>query len=533
MAEAHTITAPTASEALSWHPLRILCGYRVLLAAVLLGGFLLVRDSGLFSPSQPRLFLLIAAGYAVFAALTFAVAGRARRGFLYQVVTQGIVDVIAIGGLIHASGGLQAGRGVLMLVPVAGSSLLAGVRFGTLFAALATLILLGDQFLLDLTAQPGGGRYTEAALLGIATFITALAGAFLAHPARENEALAHRRGIDIADLEALNAHIVQRVETGVIAIDTDGRLRLANQAARGLLGGADPEARPTVGEAAPDLAAAYHHWQESWESGDEPISDQSGRVEYVPRFQPIGMHGENGTLVFLDNVTQMRAQVQQAKLVSLGRLTASIAHEVRNPLGAMLQAGQLLGEADYLRSGERRLVEIIGKQGRRINKTVENVHQLSRRAPAERRQVQLDDWLAQFADEWREQHATTRNSPAVETELEHLSVLADPDHLRQIVDNLVRNAAAHASRDRPVIRLRCAAADADHAVLEVADNGGGIDPAIREHLFEPFATGSRTGTGLGLYLARELCEANQARIRAGDEPGGGAVFSIIFMRPGR
>jgi two-component system sensor histidine kinase PilS (NtrC family) len=519
------------TDALTWRPLRILCVYRLLLACLLVGGFLVGTRADLFKPTEPILFLGIAAAYLPFALAMLALATRRQRAFLQQVMLQGVVDVLAIGALVHASGGLQAGLGVLMLVAVAGNGLLAGVRLGTFFAALATLTLLVDQFLLGLAGAPGGNRYTEAALLGIATFITAIGGAFLARWARENEALAHRRGIDIADLEALNAHIVQRMETGVIAIDSEGRVRLTNAAARSALLATDTP-RPALERVAPALAEAYARWQQDWESDESPITDSAGQAEYLPRFQPIGPHGENGTLVFLDNLTQMRAHVQQAKLASLGRLTASIAHEVRNPLGAMLQASQLLGEADYLEAGDRRLLEIIQKQGRRMNKTVENVLLLSRRAPAERERIALDDWLGRLAEEWREQQPVTLRGASLETELAPVEALFDPDHLRQIVENLMRNAAEHAAGDKPpTIRLRCTPLDRERGVLEVADNGRGIAAAVRDHLFEPFATGSATGTGLGLYLARELCEANQARIRAEDAPGGGAQFLVTFMRP--
>lgn len=532
MADPHSASDNQAvTDALTWRPLRILCVYRLLLACLLLGGFMVGTRADLFSPTQPRLFLGIAGAYVPFA-VAMLLAARHRRGFLQQVIAQGIVDVLAIGALVHASGGLQAGLGVLMLVAVAGNSLLAGVRFGTFFAALATLTLLADQFLLGLAGAPGGGQYTEAGLLGIATFVTAIGGAFLARWARENEALARRRGIDIADLEALNAHIVQRMETGVIAIDTENHVRLTNAAARGLLQPFEAASRPQVGDIAPALASAFEQWQETWESTESPITDASGQAEYLPRFQPIGHHGENGTLVFLDNLTQMRAHVQQAKLASLGRLTASIAHEVRNPLGAMLQASQLLGEAKYLEPGDKRLLEIIQKQGRRMNKTVENVMLLSRRAPPERERIAVNEWLARIAEEWREQQLTTLRGATLETELAPVEALFDQDHLRQIVENLMRNAAEHAGGDTPpTIRLSCSVLDSERGVLEVADNGRGIAAAIRDHLFEPFATGSRTGTGLGLYLARELCEANQARIRAENAPGGGAQFAVIFMQP--
>jgi len=370
------------------------------------------------------------------------------------------------------------------------------------------------------------------AFLGIATFATALTGSLLARRAKENEALAERRGVDVANLEALNAHIVQRLETGVVALDPQGGIRLTNSTAREMLGQRQGAGSPTLADASPVLAARFVRWRETWDVEESPIATTDGATEYVPRFQPLGPGGENGTLIFLENVTQMRAQVQQAKLASLGRLTASIAHEVRNPLAAMLQAAQLLGEAEYLKRGDLRLVEIIGKQGRRMNKTIDNVLQLSRRAPPSREALDLSDWLPHIAAEWRDQQGPDMAGIDLRVEADRVIAEFDPGHLQQIVENLLRNAAEHAGHDgRPAtVILRGGIIDEGVGVVEIEDNGPGVVESIRSHLFEPFATASKSGTGLGLYLARELCEANHARITLRDATPHGACFRILFTR---
>ncbi|HKJ95331.1 MAG TPA: ATPase, partial [Gammaproteobacteria bacterium] len=345
--------APAKKDSMTWRPLRILCSYRVAVATLLLLGFLSSRaGTTLLSTPDPNLFLYTALLYLAFAAAALIFSLTQRYGYDTQVVTQVTVDVIAIATMIHAAGGVEAGLGVLMVVAVAGGSLLVGVRLGTFFAALATLAMFFEHALTHLADGGTDAGYTRVAFLGIATFATALTGSLLARRAKENEALAERRGVDVANLEALNAHIVQRLETGVVALDPQGGIRLTNSTAREMLGQRQGAGSPTLADASPVLAARFVRWRETWDVEESPIATTDGATEYVPRFQPLGPGGENGTLIFLENVTQMRAQVQQAKLASLGRLTASIAHEVRNPLAAMLQAAQLLGEAEYLKRGD-------------------------------------------------------------------------------------------------------------------------------------------------------------------------------------
>ena len=520
-------------ELSDWRPLRILCGYRVVIAAILLVAFAAGRGNDLFPTLYPELFLVICLVYLILALAAFATAYGQRPGFSLQLHTQILLDIFVIAGLIHASGGLQAGLGVLMVIAVAGGSLLANARMSSFYAAIATLILLFEQALAELAGRAGSDSYTQVALLGLATFATAFAGSALARRARENEALAAQRGLDVADLEVLNNQIVQRLEIGVVALDSDDHVRLLNRTARELLGEVDTLRRPRVEEISPALAAAYRCWRETWTSSIEPLATERGGQEFVPRFHPLGPQGRAGVLIFLENLTQMRAQVQQAKLASLGRLAASIAHEIRNPLGAMMNAAQLLSETQDARPGNRRLVEIIYQQGKRLNTTVENVLQLSRRVPPTRSRVPLGEWLPMFIAEWREQQGPGLQQATLEIEGPPVEVLFDLDHLRQVLDNLGRNAAEqtrYGDEARRIV-LRMGRDPNHHPFLEVADNGPGVKPEIRDHLFEPFATGSATGTGLGLHLTRELCEANQARIHLNEEVAAGACFRITFAGP--
>ena len=517
---------------LSWRPLRLLCIYRLVAVAVVLSGFAAGRAFTTEGVPLPVLFFYTAAAYLGIAFVLLGLAFRRRPRFLVQVAAGTITDIAALTVLIHSAGGIDAGFGVLMLVAVAAGSLLTGARLGSFFAALATIALIGQQVIAHIAAIETSGNFSQVALLGMGIFATALAGAYLAARARESQALAEQRGIDVENLEALNAHIVQRMETGVVALDPDGDIRLANSTARELLGPVQPGIGQHVGKRTPQLNQAYMDWLTGRSGHDQPLPDAIGASEFIPHFQPLGPRGASGTLIFLENQTRLRARVQEAKLASLGRLTASIAHEIRNPLGAMLQAAQLLEEADYLADGERRLITIIAKQGRRMNETVENVLQLSRRAPPDREAIDLPSWIRDFVAEWQDTHGN--EGLAISLDTAPATALFDPTHLRQIVDNLLRNALQHGGSGEAERRatIRTQVQNDGRAWLEVADNGAGIDAQLRDQLFEPFATSSRSGTGLGLYLARELCEANEGRITLVEGgQGEGACFRIVFSRP--
>lgn len=520
-------------ELSDWRALRVLCGYRIVIAAILLVAFGVGRANDIFPSVSPELFLEICFAYLILGLGALAMAYAQQPRFALQLHGQILLDIFAIAGLIHASGGVQAGLGILMVIAVAGGSLLAGARMGGFYAAMATLILLLEQALSQLAEDGNHGGYTRVAMLGLATFATALAGSMLARRARENEALAKQRGLDVANLEVLNNQIVQRLEIGVVALDPGDHVRLLNRTARDLVGDVDTRRGLRLAEVSPGLAAAYRRWREAWAATVEPLATRRGGQEFVPRFHQLGPQGRAGVLIFLENLTERRAQVQQAKLASIGRLAASIAHEIRNPLAAMMNAAQLLSEAQDAKAGNRRLVEIIYQQGKRLNSTVENVLQLSRRAPPSRSVIHLAQWLPGFVADWREQQGPAPGAACLEIDGAEVEVLFDVDHLRQILDNLARNAAEQTGEDSGTrrIMLRMGRDPSGHPLLEVADNGPGVTPEIRERLFEPFATSKASGTGLGLYLARELCEANQARIHLNEEVTGGACFRITFAGP--
>ena len=237
--------------------------------------------------------------------------------------------------------------------------------------------------------------------------------------------------------------------------------------------------------------------------------------------------------MFIEDISEITQHAQEMKLVSLGRLTAGIAHEIRNPLGAISHAAQLLLESDELPQPDRRLAQIVQDQSRRMNHVIENVLQLSRRRQAAPQLLDLKYWLHRFASEFR-QSATSTQQLHLQTAGGSIQTRFDPHQLTQILSNLVQNGLRYSARynARGQVWMRLYRdPDSDLPVLDVLDDGPGIDADQQQHIFEPFYTTDSKGTGLGLYLSRELCESNQARLAYYPRPEGGSCFRITFAHP--
>jgi two-component system sensor histidine kinase PilS (NtrC family) len=254
-----------------------------------------------------------------------------------------------------------------------------------------------------------------------------------------------------------------------------------------------------------------------------------------PHFAPLGGESPGPTLIFLEDTSLMAERVQQGKLAALGRLSASIAHEIRNPVGAMSHAGQLLAESPSIGSDERRLTDIIRSNSERVSTIINNVLQLSRREATRPTRLMLGDWLEDFLDEFCETMQVAMTRIAVVEEAVDLEVRIDPSHLHQVVWNLCDNSLKYGEpRDDISFEIKLSRLTAGYRpCLEVSDRGPGIDAKAADRIFEPFSTGPKGGTGLGLFIARELCQLNRAVLLYEPRDCGGSVFRIVFSDPQR
>jgi two-component system sensor histidine kinase PilS (NtrC family) len=287
-------------------------------------------------------------------------------------------------------------------------------------------------------------------------------------------------------------------------------------------------------------------WRQHSGSAPDPsqsfVSAEGGRV-VRPHFAPLGSAAPAPILVFLEDTSVIAEKVQQSKLAALGRLSASIAHEIRNPVGAMSHAGQLLAESPELAADDKRLTEIIRTNADRVSAIINNVLQLSRREETRVERLSLRGWIDDFREEFCEtmQWAAERltvDGPEAGAALrgEDIEVRADPSQLRQVIWNLCDNAIKHAVKERAdgLIEIRYGRlSPTGRPFLEVSDRGPGVPPENVERIFEPFFSGERRGTGLGLFLARELAQTSGATLLYEPRPGRGSIFRLVFADPQR
>lgn len=433
--------------------------------------------------------------------------------------------------LMHVSGGVSTGLGLLPGIAVAAGALLLAGRQSMLFAALASLGVITQQVYSQLYLPDAAGTYIQSGFLGLTYFSVALLAYVLMRQLRDTELLAARQGVDLADLAKLNDYVIQSFTTGVVVVDGDRHLRLLNAAARRLLEVPGVHA----GEALFQLVPALGEWLDREIAGTNPPDPvlHIGRSEVRPSLHLLGEQRSNGALIYLLDNRELVRQAQDIKLASLGRLTASIAHNIRNPLSAVTHAAQLLAESEALPDEDRQLLNMIRRNALRIDETVTSVLELSRRSQAAPMGIDLGDWLGEFRNEYLE---ANRLAPAVVTlELPQppgpLPVRVDPRHLGQIMRNLCDNARKHGTREGQPTRVELTVerdAASDELVLTVADHGPGVPEELRRTIFEPFFTTSSTGTGLGLYAAREFAEANGIHLEYRETADGGGSFRMAF-----
>jgi two-component system sensor histidine kinase PilS (NtrC family) len=502
-------TVTLQQDPATWRALTVFAGYRFFLAAALFFVYYLKLPPEFLGSVDPRLYSTVSPLY-LLVSLMLLIMTIKRWGFVdTQIKLQLLVDIVALTLVIHASGGLQTGLGSLLLVVVVAGGALVPGRLAAFIAAVATLAVLLEvsysQF-----AGDGATRYSQAGILGATFFVTAWLAQWLSHKMQSSQVLAEQRARDVANLAVLNQHIVSRLQIGVIALDAHGTVTLFNESARHFLGIETSIPGFKLKHMVPALAEQIWHWQQHH---PQPFEAFQARAD-LPEVRATATRLDSGeTVVYIENTSAMAQQAQQLKLASLGRLTASIAHEIRNPLGAISQAGELLSEQYDTDPGVNKLTGIIQRHSQRVNSIIDTILQMSRRKTVQPAAVVLATWLDRFLTEFRELKGAREGEISLKIEAPLAKVAMDPEQLHQVMWNLLENAWHYSDTDSamPRVMVRLASADTE-ILLDVSDNGPGIKASAQEHLFEPFHSQRQGGTGLGLYLARELCQANGARL---------------------
>ncbi len=525
-----------STPALDWRVLRLLNLYRVLVPLVLLGLYSLTGARGI-GVSSPQLFFGTAIFYLCFGLFSVILVRRRLATVNIQIILQATVDIAALMLLLHACGGVASGLGLLLLVPVGALAFLLKPRSALFLAAVAAIAVLAHTIWQQVNGYADIAVYATAGLLGAVLFTIAAAASVVAGRMRESEDLVRQKDLDLANLAELSQYIVQHLRESLLVVDAADRIRLINESAAQILG--DDHAVPDalVGEVSPRLLYSLSTWRHGERDQSPPFSfvAADGARVIQPHFAPLGGSAPGPTLIFLEDTSLMAERVQQGKLAALGRLSASIAHEIRNPVGAMSHAGQLLAESPNIGPEERRLTDIIRNNAERVSGIINNVLQLSRREATKPSRLMVDDWIDEFLDEFSETMQVPKAQIGLTGESKDLEVRFDPSHLHQVVWNLCDNAIKYGEA-RGGIRAEIKLGrlnPSNRPFLEVADRGSGIEADAVDRIFEPFFTGRKGGTGLGLFIARELCQVNRAILLYEPRSGGGSVFRIVFSDPQR
>ena len=525
---------------LGWRVLNTLNAFRLLIAAALLVLFFASSEPHIFGDRYPTIFSATASGYLVFAIVSIITLRQRWAPVNVQAATQTLVDIAAIVVLIHASGDISTGLGMLLIVFVGVGSLVLPMRFPAVLGAIATFAILGEQTFTQFSGTGGITNYPYAGMLTAIIFSMSLVVRPLSRRIQMSEALARQRGVDLKNLSELNEYIVQHLRESIVVVDSDDSVRLSNASAMQLLGVSQSARGRPIRKVCEQLGDYIRSWREDSNLSSHPeftLITAGSNARITAHLAPLGRQGERNApiLIFLEDASLMNARVQQSKLASLGRLSASIAHEIRNPVGAMSHAAQLLAESAGLSDDDRRLTDIMQSHSSRVSHIIDNVLQLSRREISRPERLQLKPWLEEFASEFTRTLELQEGELAVDSVSDKLDVRMDRSHLRQVLWNLCDNAVKYASQTGGIlVELQVGSLKGQgRTYLQVQDHGLGIDAATADKIFEPFFTEQSGGTGLGLYISRELCELNRATLLYLDRPGGGSIFRIVFTDPDR
>jgi len=468
------------------------------------------------------------------------------------------VDLLAFTLLHLLAIGSTFNYTALLVLPV----LMAGVltsrllALGTAAAVALMLLLAASGLLLGDTEAPL--LMLQSGLAGLGLFIIALlAGELAGRLAREE--LAARGSLELARQQAqLNRLVIEEMADGVLVVDRRLRVRAANPAARALLvdQGLCPPAPFTLQDRASwaalqqavERALADGSWPEA--GRDTLLTFDDGhtrtlrmRVRFMRQRIPEARlprsaedaAGEPFAVLLLEDLRTLQARIRQEKLAAMGRVSAGIAHELRNPLAAIAQANALLME-DELPPQQRLLTQMVADNVARLKRLVDDVMEVAPGAAPSARAIDATAEVAAAAADW----ARTAQLPTgvdgrlrVDLPAAPLTVMFDPEHLRRVLVNLLDNALRHASPAPGAIYLRLAARDEGSAALSVLSDGPPITPEVERHLFEPFFSTRSRGSGLGLYICRELCERYGASIEYRPRPGAERLrneFLVVLRR---
>jgi two-component system sensor histidine kinase PilS (NtrC family) len=543
------------------------------LILLMLLNFKSLQDNWLFDVTSLR---ILGGSYLFIAILFVVLKARWPVHFFFHLLAQITIDLVVISTLYVGAGGSKGGLVILYLFPLAGAGILAPMLLALFFvSAVSLFMLLVNTY--QVLQNEDSQLISQAGLYGAAYFAVVYVLNRLAKNLIGQEELAMQRGFELALQQAINRTVIADMDDGVLVIDQEGQLFESNPAADRMLGvnpanfvngskirlnqipglepiasalalwsaGRRPDSTTWLRNEGASFVVLRNFIDDKHRSSEYSSSEEAHEVvthlklrfirieEYD--FEHLGGVVAPCTIIFIQNVSDIENQAQQLKLASMGRLTASIAHEVRNPLSSISYAASLLGEDVHNEVQSKRLLKIVDDNVTRLNQLIEDILKLSRKAQMNLQPILLMDALRDIVQEFVETRGISDQIIHV-TDSGRFHIVFDSGHLHEVVTNLLSNALRYASNKPGSIRLIIKISSGNRRELHIQDDGPGISSSVRAHLFEPFYTTSSKGTGLGLYMARELCLNNHALLdyeyrndetaSLGIEPGGRFVINF-------
>lgn len=505
-----------------WQFLRYYSVARLIIALLLfLLPFIAKSQGGLYDQD---VYTTAAISYVILASLLLFLS-FVEHQFHIQAYSQPFTDILMLSLLAYAGQSDSAGYIVLMALVAIFALLLVRNRLGMLYGILVSIGLVLVYRIRE--GEFDQTFYSEVSLQIAGILVVTLLGNILARRLTYYEEETAEQQRSIAHMHRLNSQIIEKMNRGIIVVDDQNRIRHINQTAWYGLGLPDTPIGKPLAIITDDLDYQLRRANRTSHEG-LPFRATSTGPQLLPRFIPLNTN--DMTLILLDNYSDVIKKAQQLKLASLGQLTASIAHEIRNPLSAINQSIQMLLESVSENPQEQQLMEIIERQSKRINEIIDNIQKVSKRKPPERQILVMDRFLPSFIKEYQQglQEPATITTEGVES---GLKVAFDQSQLKQVLSNLFDNALKYSHLNTNQYQLHLAAGRdplSGDLFLDVIDEGVGVSMEEKDKIFEPFYTTHHSGTGLGLYISKELCEANQARLDCIPVAFGGACFRISF-----
>ncbi len=540
------------TSATRWRSLKLYNAYRLLVALLLLVTQGLLSGDSWWQNVNANLFLDLfsaaAVSYFIFSVVSVIFTWLEKPNIDITLPIQILIDIGFIVLLMHGQDSNQGSLGLLLIITIASASLISEGRLALFYAAIASIGILLEQSYRVFLIGKSADNYTPAVLLSLGCFATAWLAYSLAKRTQESELLASQRGLDVQNMAQINALITHEMQDGILVVDQVFKIKHYNLQALTLLG-IDSKQSVSINwfdkslhEISPEIANLMQLWLEETEqpNGFEPTNNAlpnylkltSLSPELRLRFLPIAENRDVGNrklgaVIFISDWSQMQTQAHQVKLAALGRLTANIAHEIRNPLSAISHANQLLQEEDGDPTSKR-MLQIISDNVQRLDQIIKDILELNRRDRTNQEPIHLENFMLDFYT----QFCAVERIPAycfkLKCDNSDTMIMFDRRHLNQILWNLCKNGWRHSKNEENSLKLTVSNLGKTRTVqIEITDDGDGIPEDIRGNLFEPFFTTEKTGTGLGLYIARELADANGAKLQYKSSDSGTQFLMII------